>query len=157
MLHKLFKLFSLHLYHNVHMEIWTLKKCKWCYFMLTSEICFHFKLSMSEDCKQVICIYVDLTYSFRLPWWSRGWKSACQSPGHTLVKFLVWEDSTYCRVSEPMHHSYWSLHTLQPHALQQEKPPQREAHTLQVKSNPHSPKLEKAHLYQWRPNAAKNK
>ena len=74
--------------------------------MLTSEICFHFKLSMSEDCKQVMCIYIDLTYSFGLPWWSRVWEPAGQSTGHTWVKFLVWEDSIYCRVTKPMHHNY---------------------------------------------------
>ena len=27
----------------------------------------------------------------------------------------------------------------------------------QMKSSPHSPQLEKAHVQQWRPNAAKNK
>ena len=42
------------------------------------------------------------------------------------------------------------------HAPQQEKPPQWEARTLQWSVAPCSPELEKAHVQQQRPNAAKN-
>ena len=38
----------------------------------------------------------------------------------TWVWSLVWEDSTCCRTTKPMHQNYWSPRTL---ALQQEKPP----------------------------------
>ena len=34
------------------------------------------------------------------------------------------------------------------HALQQEKPPQQEAHTKHLESSPHSPQLEKAYTQQ---------
>ena len=37
------------------------------------------------------------------------------------------------------------------HAPQQEKPPQREALTLQLESSPHSPQLEKIFVQQQRP------
>ena len=43
------------------------------------------------------------------------------------------------------------------HALQQEKPSQREARAPQRRTAPHSPQLEKGCAQQWRPNAAKNK
>ena len=43
------------------------------------------------------------------------------------------------------------------HALQQEKPPQREAQAPQWRVAPRSLQLEKAHAQQQRPNAAKNK
>ena len=36
-----------------------------------------------------------------------------------------------------------------------EKPPQWEAHTRQLESSPCSLQLEKAHVQQWRPSAAK--
>ena len=36
-------------------------------------------------------------------------------------------------------------------APQQEKPPPREAHTLQLESDPLSPQVEKAHAQQQRP------
>ena len=50
---------------------------------------------------------------------------------------------------------------LSPHprayALQQEKPLQWEDPTLQLERNPPSSQLEKAHVQQRRPSAAKNK
>ena len=91
----------------------------------------------------------------------------------TWVWALVREDPTCCRatkpvcnnywacVLEPMSHNYWAhvLQLLKPapraRALQQEKPPQWEAHTPQ-QSSPCSPQLEKACAQQRRPNAAKN-
>ena len=55
----------------------------------------------------------------------------------------------------------WSLctTTTQPRAdaLQQEKPLQREAHTSQLESSPHSLQPEKVPTQQWRPRIAKNK
>ena len=41
------------------------------------------------------------------------------------------------------------------HALQQEKPPQQEAHAPQRRVTSHSPQLDKARAQQRRPNAAK--
>ena len=59
--------------------------------------------------------------------------------------------------------SYWSLstattkaHAPSAHGLQQEEPPQWEAHTLQLETGPHATKLEKAWA-QWGPNTAINK
>ena len=54
-----------------------------------------------------------------------------------------------------MYPNYWAhlLQLLQPvdpkaHALQQEKPLHWEVHTLQLKSSPHLPQLEKASVQQ---------
>ena len=41
-------------------------------------------------------------------------------------------------------------------ALQQEKPPQWEAHIPKLENSPHPAQLEKAHKQQRRPSAAKN-
>ena len=55
----------------------------------------------------------------------------------TWVWFLVQEDSTCCRATKPMHRNYWAcvlqLRPMHPRAcaLQQEKPPQWEAHAPQ--------------------------
>ena len=63
----------------------------------------------------------------------------------TWVQSLVWEDSTCHKATKTtMGHNHWA-HNLEPHALQQERPPQWEA------------QIEKACLQQWRPSAAKNK
>ena len=48
----------------------------------------------------------------------------------------------------------WASRT---HVLQQQKPPQWEAHTSQLETSPCSPQLEKAHKQQWKLNTAKNK
>ena len=48
-------------------------------------------------------------------------------------------------------HNCWAC------ALQQGKPPQWGAHTLQQESRSHLPQLEKAYTQQWRPSTAKNK
>ena len=53
-----------------------------------------------------------------------------QSPGTTTIK--------------PTGHSYWSLHALEPSALQQQKPPQWEAHALQLECNPCLPQWGKS-------------
>ena len=78
----------------------------------------------------------------------------------TRVRSPIWEDSTCSGAAELMCHSYWACapepgsrncwaHVLllkpmcpRASALQQEKPLQREACTLQLKSSPHSPQLE---------------
>ena len=53
--------------------------------------------------------------------------------------------------AKPVSHNYWSP---RPRAREpQEKPPPWEAHA--TKSSPRSPQLEKAHVQQQRPNAAK--
>ena len=56
----------------------------------------------------------------------------------TWVWSLVREDPTCFGATKPMHHSYW-------------------AHKPQLKRSPGSPQLEKAHMPQQRPNAAKTK
>ena len=40
-----------------------------------------------------------------LPWWSRGWESACQCRGQ--VQSLVWEDPTCLGATRPLDHNYW--------------------------------------------------
>ena len=77
----------------------------------------------------------------------------------TRVRSLVWEDSTCCRATKPVHRNYWAC-ALEPgspdygaqvpraRAPQQEKPLQGEAC---------GPQLEKHHTQQQRPRAAKNK
>ena len=56
------------------------------------------------------------------------------------VLSLVWEDPTLCKATQPMH-NYWTHMPQLPKraysracAPQQEKPPQWEAHTLQLES-----------------------
>ena len=65
----------------------------------------------------------------------------------TWVRALVQEDPTWPGATEPVHHNYWA-YTLEPashdywvhkpraHALQQEKPPQWEAHAPQRRVAP---------------------
>ena len=81
-------------------------------------------------------------------------RTDCQCKGHEFN--LVREDSTCHRATKPMGHNYWA-HVPRLCALQWEKPPQWEAHTLQLLSRPHSPQPEKAHAQQQRLMAAKNK
>ena len=65
----------------------------------------------------------------------------------------IWKDATCQEATKPVGHNYWA------HALQEENPPQWEAHTLlaSTREPPGSPLLEKAHGQQRRPSAAKNK
>ena len=72
---------------------------------------------------------------------------------------MIQEDPTCQAATKPVHHNcwacalepgsfnYWVLRSAYPRAPapQQEKPPQWEAHTLQLESSPHSPQLEKTH------------
>ena len=82
----------------------------------------------------------------------------------TQVWSLVQEDPTCCRAAKPVHCSYWACHAAtvkahisRAHASQQRKPTAtRNLHTT-IKSSLLSPQLEKAHVQQWRSNAAKNK
>ena len=50
---------------------------------------------------------------------------------------LVQKDPTCRRAAKPMHYNCWAC------ALQQEKPPQQEACTLQLEGSPHTPQLGK--------------
>ena len=87
------------------------------------------------------------------------WLRICLPMQGTCVWCLAWEDSTCHGAAEPVYHndwactlepvshSYWSPHTLEP-VLCKEKPPQWEAHT---------PQVEKACVQQGRPGAAKYK
>ena len=61
----------------------------------------------------------------------------------TQVQSLVREDSTCHRDAKPMYHNY-RAHQPRAGALQQEKPPQWEAHAPQLESSPRSLRLEKA-------------
>ena len=93
----------------------------------------------------------------------------------TRVRALVQEDPTCRGATKPVCHSYWAC-TLEPanhnywaHVPQLLKPvrlepvlPTREATAMRspcttTKSSPRSLQLEKAHVQQQRPNAAKNK
>ena len=94
----------------------------------------------------------------------------------TQIWSLVWEDPTCGGATKPVHHNYWTcalepgshdswahvLQLLKPAcpracALKQEKPPQREAHSLQLEGIPRSLQLEKACTQRPRPSAAKKK
>ena len=57
------------------------------------------------------------------------WLGICLSLQGTWVQSLVREDSTCHRATKPMGHNYWA-HVPRIGALQWEKPPQWEAHTL---------------------------
>ena len=109
-----------------------------------------------------------------LPWWLSGKESAYQCRRH---RFDPWSrDPTCCRATkfmcfnhwayaqEPGSHNYWvhKPQLLKPvcpraHGRQQEKPPQCEAHALQLESSPCSLQLEKKPSQQWRPSTAMNK
>ena len=52
------------------------------------------------------------------------WLRICLAMQGTPVQFPVQEDPICRRATKPMHHNYWSPRT---NALQQEKPPQRDA------------------------------
>ena len=56
---------------------------------------------------------------------------------HDWVAGLNWPQQRACSL-EPGSYGYWAR-TLTTHALQHEKPPQWEVHSLQLKSSPHSP------------------
>ena len=93
----------------------------------------------------------------------------------TRVQALVWEDPTCHGATKPMHHNYWACalepvsHNYWAHVPQLLNPAHLEpvlrnkrshrnekpVHT--TKSSPCSPQLEKAHVQQQGPNAAKNK
>ena len=63
------------------------------------------------------------------------------------VQSLLLEDSTCCRSTKPAHYRAC--------ALQQEKPPQWEAHTPQLENSLCLPQLEKALTQKWRLSAIK--
>ena len=93
-----------------------------------------------------------------LPWWLSGKESTCQCRRHGSVPGL---GRSICRgVTKPMSDNYWAHvpQLIKPkyprhHAPQQEKPPQWEAHALQLKS-----RLKKRKpAQQWRPSTAKEK
>ena len=106
--------------------------------------------------------------------WSKGtslvaqWLRIRLSMQGTWVRSLAWEDPTCHGATKPASHNYWARvpHLLSPrattaeartpraHALQQEKPLQWEARTLQWRVAPLSPQLEKARVQQGRPSAA---
>ena len=72
----------------------------------------------------------------------------------TQVQSLVREDSTCHQDAKPMYHNYCA-HQPRAGALQQEKPPQWEAHAPQLESSPCLLRLEKAQ--QRRTSAGINK
>ena len=92
--------------------------------------------------------------SYGLPWQLSGKESACQCRRYR-VQSLVWEDPTCCGAAKPTLHNYWAcaleprnrnsrahvLQLLKPEhpgarALQQEKPPQWKALSLQQRVAP---------------------
>ena len=101
------------------------------------------------------------------------WLRICLPMQGTQVWALVREDPTCHGATNPMHHNYWACtleHTshnywarvpqlLKPAHLQpmlRNKRGHRNKTTHRTKSSPHSRQLEKAHVQQRRPNAAKN-
>ena len=56
-----------------------------------------------------------------------------------------------------LHAATIEAHVPRAYVLQQEMPPQWEAHAPQIESSPHSLHLEEACMKQWRPRLAKNK
>ena len=80
----------------------------------------------------------------------------------TGVRSLIWEDSTCLRATKPVWcnswavcHNHWSLHTLEPVLCNKRRHcNQKPVHSKEEQS---SPQLEKAHLQQLKPSAAKNK
>ena len=68
----------------------------------------------------------------------------------TQLWSLVWEDSTYCKATMPVSHSYWSLCAWSLSSAT------REATTSQLKSSPHSLQLKKP-LRKNKPSIAKSK
>ena len=79
------------------------------------------------------------------------WLRICLAKQGTPVRSLVWEDPTCCGGTKPVRHNYWA------HGPQQEESLQWEALTPQLEHSPHSPQLEEAQVWWWRPSAAKNK
>ena len=93
----------------------------------------------------------------------------------TWVRALVREDPTCRGATKPVHHSYWACalepvsHNYWAHVLQLLKPAHLEPVLCNKRSHcnekpapqrrvaPRSPQLEKAHVQQRRPNAAKSK
>ena len=85
----------------------------------------------------------------------------------TRVRAPVQEDPTCRGATKPMRHNYWAC-ALEPAShnywarvpgarAPQEKPPQWEARAPQRRVAPAHRQLEKAHVQQQRPNAARNK
>ena len=96
-----------------------------------------------------VCMYACVqNQDVGLPWWSSGWESACQCRGY---RFDPW--------SRRILHPEGQVSPPDPRAcaLQQGKPPEREAHTQQLESSPGSPQLEKVRVQQQRSSTAKNK
>ena len=134
---------------------------------------------IAKTCKQSTCLSTDKWIN---KMWYIGaslvaqWLRVLLPMQGTQVWALVWEDPTCHRATKLVHHNYWACalepashdywspcatpteaHMPRARALQQEKPPQWEAHCTTTKSSPHLPQLEKARAQQRRPNAAKNK
>ena len=79
------------------------------------------------------CLLYPLNLSFRTSL-ALLWLRICLLVQGTQVWSLVWEDST-CLGAKSVQPSYWA-HAPRARALQQEKPPQREARTLQGRVAP---------------------
>ena len=74
----------------------------------------------------------------------------------TRIQSLLWEDSSCLRATKPMHHNYWTPHTLQP-VLRNEKLPQWEACAPQLESSPCSPQLKKSLSTATKTQSSENK
>ena len=86
------------------------------------------------------------------------WLRICLPIQGTWVQSLVWEDPTCHGAIKPVCHNYCARvpQLLKPTRLEPVLCNKRSPCTT-TKSSPHSPQLEKAHVQQWRPNAANNK
>ena len=77
----------------------------------------------------------------------------------TLIRSLVLEDSTYLGATKTLYHNYWAC-TVEPvsqNKRSHHNKKQWETHTLQLESSPHLLQLDKTHMQQRRPSAAKKK
>ena len=103
------------------------------------------------------------------------WWGICLLMQETWVRSLIWKDTTCRGAAESMCQNFWWTYALETRthdywarvlqllkltlprarALQQGKPPQREAWAPQRESSPHSPQLENACEQQRRPGTVK--
>ena len=95
----------------------------------------------------IVSQWIDSLYSFKSYYRTSlltQWLGICLPVQGSWVRFLVWEDSTCCRETKLMCHKLLKPAHSRAQALQQEN---WEASTLQLKSRPHSPQLERKPMH----------
>ena len=132
-----------------HISLWN-KTFNECTFVVKSTISMK---TIAEVCSYLIKFLLLKTDAEGLPWWRRGWESACQCRGHG---FEPW----FGRIPHAAEQvGPWAT-TTEPARLEPVLPT-REAAIVRgprtaMKSGPRSPQLEKALAQKLRPNTAKN-